>query len=595
MASAKPFLAEGPNSNRPPCFTGDHYDFWKIRMTTYLEAQGEEIWNAVQNGPYVPTTVVNGVTGIKPQTSWDDDDRKKVLFDKKAKNILQSSLGMDEFFRISNCKTAKEIWDTLETTHEGTEEVKRSRLNTLSQEYEMLRMQPGERILDMQKRFSHLINHLAALGKTLSNSEINLKILRSLTREWQPKVTAISEKKSLSNMSLATLFGKLQEHEIELARLEQHEEGVKKQKNISLKAESNVLQQDESSDEDENITLVKKLGKFLQKDKKFKFGNKRKFHKKNDVSTSSQSFTCFECGKEGHMKADCPTLARKSSHKGRKEFKPRRAYIAWDDNDISSSSESEDDEYANLTLMASHHSDDEQEVSDSELNFKPSYEELQNAFDELFEEFINLSKTCAKQKKQNVSLERKVFDAQEELEKIKSSSCNKCKENETKIVELNKVIENFEKGHNGLEEVLSKQRYSNNKTGLGFSNFNKPRTNKTVFVKSSTISNNIETKKMHVVNSSKSMNQRINSKRRNYSNNSFKKNNSNVKNNFSKENNFDSHHVHNLTCFYCNTKGHTLNTCYIRNIGVPYGEFIWVKKGINSQGPKSQWAPRKYY
>ena len=67
-------------------------------MTTYLEAQGEEIWNVVQNGPYVPTTTVNGVTGIKPQTPWDDDDQKKVLFDKKAKNILQSFLGMDDFF-----------------------------------------------------------------------------------------------------------------------------------------------------------------------------------------------------------------------------------------------------------------------------------------------------------------------------------------------------------------------------------------------------------------------------------------------------------------------------------------------------------------
>ena len=207
MASAKPFLAEGPNSNRPPCFTGDHYDFWKIRMTTYLEAQGEEIWDAVKNGPYVPTTTVNGVTSIKPQTSWDDGDRKKMLFDKKAKNILQSSLGMDEFFRISKCKTAKEIWDTLETTHE------------------------------------------------------------------------------------------------------------------------------------------------------------------------------------------------------------------------------ENEECANLTLMASHHSDDEEnEVSDSELNYKYSYEELQNAFNELYEECINLSKTCAKQKKQIVSLERKAFDAQVELEKVKSSSCNKCKE-----------------------------------------------------------------------------------------------------------------------------------------------------------------------
>ncbi|KAF1891482.1 hypothetical protein Lal_00012370 [Lupinus albus] len=90
------------------------------------------------------------------------------------------------------------MWDTLETTREGTEEVKRSRLKTLSQEYEMFRVRPGEKILDLQKRFTHLI----ALGKLLSNSDLKLKVLRSLTRTWQPKVTAISEKKSLSKMSL---------------------------------------------------------------------------------------------------------------------------------------------------------------------------------------------------------------------------------------------------------------------------------------------------------------------------------------------------------------------------------------------------------
>ena len=141
--------------------------------------------------------------------------------------------------------------------------------------------------------------------------------------------------------------------------------------------------------------------------------------------------------------------------------------------------------------------------------------------------------------------------------------------------------------------MLSRQRYSNNKTGLGFSKFDKPNTNKKVFVKASTNSNNVETKKMHIVNSSKNVNQKSNSKRRNYSNNSFKKNNSNVKNIFSQGNNFGSHHVLNLTCFYCNIKGHTPNSCYIRNFGVPYGEFIWVKKGINKQGPNAQWVPNK--
>jgi len=201
---------------------------------------------------------------------------------------------------------------------------------------------------------------------------------------------------------------------------------------------------------------------------------------------------------------------------------------------------------------------------------------------------MHLMNYMKKEKKLIVSLERKAFNAQVELEKVKDSSCNKCQEHETKIIELNQLIKFFEKCHKGLEEVLSKQRYSNNKTGLGFSNFNKPNTNKTVFVTANTISNSIEIKKMHVVSPSKSVNHRNNTKGRNYSNNFIKKNNSNVSNNSFNGNNSNSyHHIHKLTCFYCNTKGHTPNTCYIRNIVVFYDEFIWIKKYINPQAPKS--------
>jgi len=54
----------------------------------------------------------------------------------------------------------------------------------------------------------------------------------------QPKVTAITESKDLSSMSLATLFGKLQEHEMELQRLDQNEESDKRKRGIALKASS---------------------------------------------------------------------------------------------------------------------------------------------------------------------------------------------------------------------------------------------------------------------------------------------------------------------------------------------------------------------
>lgn len=92
---------------------------------------------------------------------------------------------MYEFFRISNNQTAKEIWDTLEITHERTKEVKRYRLATPSKKYEIFRMLPGEWILDMQKRFTHLTNHLTALEKTLTNNNLNLMITRLLTIVWE--------------------------------------------------------------------------------------------------------------------------------------------------------------------------------------------------------------------------------------------------------------------------------------------------------------------------------------------------------------------------------------------------------------------------
>lgn len=68
------------------------------------------------------------------------------------------------------------------------------------------------------------------LGITFTNDELNLKVLMSLTKAWQSKVTVISEKKILSKMTSATLYKKLKEHEIQFQRLEKHEDQIRIQK-----------------------------------------------------------------------------------------------------------------------------------------------------------------------------------------------------------------------------------------------------------------------------------------------------------------------------------------------------------------------------
>ena len=58
---------------------------------------------------------------------------------------------------------------------------------------------------------------------------------------------------------------------------------------------------------------------------------------------------------------------------------------------------------------------------------------------------------------------------------------------------------------------------------------------------------------------------------------------------------YKRNHVFIPTCFYCNTKGHPPNACYIRNYGIPYDEYVRVRKEINPRESKEYWVPKKYY
>jgi len=136
--------------------------------------------------------VAGNTTIEKSREEWSEEEKRLVQYNLKAKNIIISALGMDEYFRVSNCKSAKDMWDTLQVTHKGTTDVKKSRINTLTREYELFRMNPDESRQDMQKRFTHMINHLASLGKIFPNEDLINKVLRCLSREWQPKVIAIT-------------------------------------------------------------------------------------------------------------------------------------------------------------------------------------------------------------------------------------------------------------------------------------------------------------------------------------------------------------------------------------------------------------------
>ena len=94
-------------------------------------------------------------------------------------NVLYCALDANEFNCISTCMSAK---NRLEVTHEGTNQVKKSKINMLVHKYELFKIEHDESITEMFTHFTDIINDLKNLGKSYSNNDLVRKILRSLPR-----------------------------------------------------------------------------------------------------------------------------------------------------------------------------------------------------------------------------------------------------------------------------------------------------------------------------------------------------------------------------------------------------------------------------
>lgn len=294
MASTK-FASEGQSTNRPPLFNGTNYTYWKTRMSFYLKSLDFDLWNIVVEGYKKPPRIlVDAILVEKPPATYTDSEKKQASLDARAINALFCAVDQTEFNRVSTCTTSHEVWKLLEVTHEGTTQVKESKISRLTQEYEAFKMKPNETVTQMFARFLDIVNPLSSLGKNYNNHEKIRKVLRALMKNWIPKATTIIEGNDLTTMSLETLMGKLLTHELDL----QDFEDAPKEKSIALKAQHKKTVKDDSedsnSDDEDQALLVKKFKKFMRYNRRTKDYN-------NNNNNSEEEPVCYGCKKKGHI------------------------------------------------------------------------------------------------------------------------------------------------------------------------------------------------------------------------------------------------------------------------------------------------------
>ncbi|XP_059635278.1 uncharacterized protein LOC132277435 [Cornus florida] len=186
-------MDEGQATNKAPGFSGVNYDSWKIRMEAFLMSHSYDVWHAAVNGIVVPS----------PENP-SEADKIAIANDGKAKHVLYYALKQQEFTRLKNCKSAKEMWDSLQAAHEGSTVIKENKIQLYKVQYEACKMEERETVAEYLFRINDIVNNMKSLGEDIKDSDVCKKILRSLTPRFNAKVT-ILEDKELSQMKIDDL------------------------------------------------------------------------------------------------------------------------------------------------------------------------------------------------------------------------------------------------------------------------------------------------------------------------------------------------------------------------------------------------------
>ena len=290
--------------NVPPFFDGNNYAFWKVRMRAILCSIDDAMWDAVEVGWSKPEAV---------KSTWDKAALAAANANSKALNAIFCGVSPEEFHRISHITVAKEAWEILETTYEGTKKVKDTKLQMLTTRFEELKISEDESFESFYSKLNEVVVGKFNLGEKTEDSKIVRKILRSLLESFHAKVTTIEESKDLNDIKVQKLIGSLQTYKLSLPN-------QRKRKSLILKTVNERVDVHDSSKDDavekDVAYLTKNFRKFLKFKNSGQFGDKGKFQssgrekrefKRKDGKEyqSTQDVTCFECNGHGHFKKEC--------------------------------------------------------------------------------------------------------------------------------------------------------------------------------------------------------------------------------------------------------------------------------------------------
>ena len=134
--------------------------------------QGERVWNSYEYG-WGPSLILDvqgrSIGKLKPKYEWDKADNEGSKANVRALFNIFNGVCPEEFHRITNCKRAKEAWDILQVTHEGTSIIKISELQLVATKFENIKMLENQNFSTFYFELSDIVNCFLNLGEPIPN------------------------------------------------------------------------------------------------------------------------------------------------------------------------------------------------------------------------------------------------------------------------------------------------------------------------------------------------------------------------------------------------------------------------------------------
>ena len=85
----------------------------------------------------------------------------------KAKNAILCRLVDAKFTKVMQCTTTKELWDNLQSIYQGNDKVRKFKLQTLSMQFETIKMKEEEDGASYFMSVDEIVNSITGIGATI--------------------------------------------------------------------------------------------------------------------------------------------------------------------------------------------------------------------------------------------------------------------------------------------------------------------------------------------------------------------------------------------------------------------------------------------